>query len=77
VVDGEGPHGADLPLVWVGPTRVSVVDLGPDEGMDLRFKARVAGPGVYNLNQFRVVMNGSSFHFPQHCLVTVESTYTP
>lgn len=71
--------------MWLGTTRKSVRQLAPGKTTQIRLRACFLGPGVFDLNAFRVTMAAAgaqdsagppspsiSFSFPTQYLVTVE-----
>ncbi len=74
--------------MWLGTTRKSVRQLAPGKTTQIRLRACFLGPGVFDLNAFRVTMAAAgsqdsagapppsiSFSFPTQYLITVEKPH--
>lgn len=69
---------SDSSISWLGITSHTIQQLEATETIELELLASFPSPGVYEINQFAVRMNGgysnsigSFFTFPTQCLVTV------
>ena len=68
----KAPDATGSPLSWLGNIRHSIRALAPADSETLNLCACVSSPGVYELNEFEVLVDGVSHRFSAQYLVTVQ-----